>query len=108
MSYKQSHDELTEQLNNKFKSVTSYFSSNNQIQSFSTVGFLTVLGILFTTMLFIRRKELLRSLFAQTSAWYQWANVLISLIMTVPTIAFSMQLVIPLMSISIKSIPICL
>ncbi|KTD59107.1 pyruvate phosphate dikinase [Legionella sainthelensi] len=95
MSYKQSHDELAKQLNNKFKSVTSYFTSNNQIQSFPTVGFLTVLGILFTTMIFIRRKELLRSLFAQTSAWYQWANVLISLIMTVPTIAFSMQLVIP-------------
>lgn len=95
MSYKQSHDELAEQLNNKFKSVNSYFTSNNQIQSFPIIGFLMVLGILFATILFIRRKELLRSLFAPPSIWYQWANVLISLIMTVPTIAFSMQLVIP-------------
>ncbi|KTC87240.1 pyruvate phosphate dikinase [Legionella cincinnatiensis] len=95
MSYQQSHDALAEQLNNKFKSVNSYFTSNNQIQPFPITSFVMVLGILFATMLFIRRKELLRSLFAETSAWYQWANVLISLIMTVPTIAFSMQLAIP-------------
>ncbi len=95
ISYKQSHDELADQLNNKFKSVNSYFTSNNQIQPFPITSFLMVLGILFATILFIRRKELLRSLFAETSAWYQWANVLISLIMTVPTIAFSMQLTIP-------------
>ncbi|ARB93544.1 rhodanese-like domain-containing protein [Legionella longbeachae] len=91
----QSHDELSEQLNKKFKSVSSYFTSSNQMQSFPIIGFLTVLSILFATLLFIRRKELFASLFAEASAWYQWANVLISLIMTVPTIAFSMQLNIP-------------
>ncbi|KTD06083.1 pyruvate phosphate dikinase [Legionella gratiana] len=95
INYPQSHDELAEQLNNKFKTVNSYFTSNNQVKPFPIASFLMVLGILFVTMFFIRRKELLRSLFAEPSVWYQWGTVLISLIMTVPTIAFSLQLTIP-------------
>lgn len=95
MSYKQSHDELAEQLNNQFNVVHSYFTSNKKAEPFPLSNFLMVLGILFAAMLFIRRKELLRSIFAETSVWYQWVSVLISFIMTVPTIAFTMQLTIP-------------
>lgn len=90
-----SQDDIAMLLNKQFNVAYSYFTTPHTAEPYTIRNALFVLTIFVVTLFFIRRSELLQSLFTKPSAWYQWSSVLTSLVMTVPIINLSALIKIP-------------